>query len=151
MWAHVPPIRLRLAIGGLHGAVRMFRTIPTTGLRQSVNNVRWVRLGLTGIWFSCFFCHEDSDNRASLNSTPGCIIRAGSSYVRLAAGFTGRAHDDQPYDKGSRDISLETTRRLLCGNMLNQAMDNLATRLAEVSGRHLVVESQLNLFYLIIE
>ena len=29
------------------------QTIPATGLRQSVNNVRWVRLGLTGIWFSC--------------------------------------------------------------------------------------------------
>ena len=28
-------------------------------------------------------------------------------------------------------------------DMLNQAMDNLATRLAEVSGRHLVVERQL--------
>lgn len=36
-------------------------------------------------------------------------------------------------------------------DMLNQAMDNLATRLAEVSGRHLVVESQLNVSHLIME
>ena len=33
----------------------------------------------------------------------------------------------------------------------NQSMDNLAAWLSEVSGRHLVVESQLNVSHLIME
>ena len=68
--------------------------------------VGWVRLASGP---RVFICREDGDERARLNKNSWCTILAGSSYAKLAAGFKCRAHDDRSYDKGSRDISFETT------------------------------------------
>ena len=127
--------------------------------RQSSADLSIISVGFGRVWLASsprvFICRDDGGERASLNKNSWCIILAGSSDAKLAAGFKCGAHDERAYDKGSRDISFEPTWRLLGGRrsryILNQSMDNCAAWLSEVSGRHLVVESQLNVSHLIFE